>query len=415
MSMQTALAQTRLERPKVSVIVPVYNSSKYLRECLDSILNQTLKEIEVIIIDDGSTDDSISIISEYEDKDERVRALFNTNHGTGYTINQGIKLARGEYIAEVDADDFMDPDMYEYLYSLTEDTKLLNIKPDVVKSGYYSYFEDGRDYPYSLVKENQTFKPIALDLMSRYLVFSFQPTFWSAIYNREFIKSRRLYWNETEGASFQDTSIIFKINALCRKMVWTDKSFYHWRQYDGHSITSQKYPQAVRYEYNNIESWLDEHLREKLALRDIMSRMRYGTYSWNAGRLKDDLQKEFIKAAQEDFQRDDEYQDMRLYGRYDKGKVTFADWKTHELWRTDSDKYYELLNKAITEADNDRMHLLLRISKQKSFNAKWPLEVRRQIRMRKAVGKNRPGTSIPKGDTQNQVCKERNGDNDKHK
>ena len=354
MSMQTALAQTRLERPKVSVIVPVYNSSKYLRECLDSILNQTLKEIEVIIIDDGSTDESISIISEYEDKDDRVRALFNTNHGTGYTINQGIKLARGEYIAEVDADDFIDPDMYEYLYSLTEDTKLLNIKPDVVKSGYYSYFEDGRDYPYSLAKENATFKPIALDLMSRYLVFSFQPTFWSAIYNREFIKSRRLYWNETEGASFQDTSIIFKINALCRKMVWTDKSFYHWRQYDGHSITSQKYPQAVRYEYNNIESWLDEHLREKLALRDIMSRMRYGTYSWNAGRLKNDLQKEFIKAAQEDFQRDDEYQDMRLYGRYDKGKVTFADWKTHELWRTDPDKYYELLNKAIAEAEHDK-------------------------------------------------------------
>ena len=340
MSMQTALAQTRLERPKVSVIVPVYNSSKYLRECLDSILNQTLKEIEVIVIDDGSTDDSINIISEYEDKDDRVRALFNTNHGTGYTINQGIKLARGEYIAEVDADDIIDPDMYEYLYSIADGA-------DVVKSGYYSYFEDGRDYPYSLVSKNATFKPIALDLMSRYLVFRFQPSFWSAIYNREFIKTRRLYWNETEGASFQDTSIIFKINALCRKMVWTDKSFYHWRQYEGHSITSQKYPQAVRYEYNNIESWLDEHLREKLALRVIMSRLRYGTYSWNAGRLEADLRKEFIKAAQEDFYRDDEYQDMRLYGLYDKGKVTFGDWETHELWRTDPDKYYELLNKAL--------------------------------------------------------------------
>jgi glycosyltransferase involved in cell wall biosynthesis len=342
MSMQTALAQTRLERPKVSVIVPVYNSSKYLRECLDSILNQTLKEIEVIIIDDGSTDDSISIISEYEDKDDRVRVLFNSNHGTGYTINQGIKLARGEYIAEVDADDFIDPDMYEYLYSIADGA-------DVVKSGYYSYFEDGRDYPYSLVSKNQTFKPIALDLMSRYLVFSFQPTFWSAIYNREFIKTRRLYWNETEGASFQDTSIIFKINALCRKMVWTDKSFYHWRQYDGHSITSQKYPLAVRHEYNCIEEWLDEHLREKNALRDIMSRMRYGTYSWNAGRLEGEEQVKFIAAAALDFQRDDEYQDMRLYGRYDKGKVTFGDWETHEIWRTDPEKYCELLNKAMAQ------------------------------------------------------------------
>ena len=359
MSMQTALANTRLERPKVSVIVPIYNSSKYLHECLDSILNQTLKEIEVIIIDDGSTDDSISIISEYEDKDERVRALFNTNHGTGYTINQGIKLARGEYIAEVDADDFIDPDMYEYLYSLTEDTKLLTIKPDVVKSGYYSYYGPGVEASLSFAEENKTFTPIKLPFKERMQMFGFQPTFWSAIYNREFIKTRRLYWNETEGASFQDTSIIFKINALCRKMVGTDRVFYHWRQYEGHSITSQKYPQAVRHEYNSMEEWLDEHLREKIALRDILSRMRYGTYSWNAGRLEGEEQVKFIAAAALDFQRDDEYQDIRFYERYDyeTGQVKYDDWYVHEMWKVRPEAYHKLITqrqRQMKEAEAER-------------------------------------------------------------
>lgn len=340
MSMQTALTQTRLERPKVSVIVPVYNSSKYLRECLDSILNQTLKEIEVIIIDDGSTDESISIISEYEDKDERVKALFNINHGTGYTINQGIKLARGEYIAEVDADDFIDPDMYEYLYSIADGA-------DVVKSGYYSYFEDGRDYPYSLVKEVQRFCPIELDIMSRFLVFSFQPSYWTAIYKRKFIWDNQLYWNETPGASFQDTSIIFKMNALCKSMVWTNRSFYHWRVGEPHSITSNKWPYAVIYEYACMENFLEEHIEMQLPLRAILSKLRDGTYFWNASRLSGEEQKTFIEKAAADFERDNDFQDLRFYMdiNRDTGEMLLDRWFRHEAWRRDPEGFCKRITK----------------------------------------------------------------------
>ena len=91
---------------KVSVILPVYNVEKYLKECLDSILNQTLQEIEVICVDDGSTDRSLEILREYEKKDKRVIVLTQENKGAGAARNKGLAIAKGEYLSFLDSDDF---------------------------------------------------------------------------------------------------------------------------------------------------------------------------------------------------------------------------------------------------------------------------------------------------------------------
>ena len=107
--------------PLVSVIVPVYNMSKYLRQCLDSVLSQTLKEIEIICVDDGSTDDSLEILSEIAVKDSRVRVLQQENKGSGAARNYGISEARGEYIAFMDSDDwYPSDDVLEVLYGLAK-------------------------------------------------------------------------------------------------------------------------------------------------------------------------------------------------------------------------------------------------------------------------------------------------------
>ena len=319
------------KKPKVSVIVPVYNGKKHLDECIASICGQTMKELQIICVNDGSTDNSLEILKKWQKADSRIEIINIKNHGTGYAINTGIGAAFGEYIAEVDCDDFVDPDMYEYLYSIADGA-------DVVKSGYYSYYCDGRDYPYSLVDKNQTFRPIDLDYMTRRLVFNFQPSFWTAIYRTEFIEDNHLYWNETPGASFQDTSIIFKINALCRKMVWTDRSFYHWRVGETHSITGTKWPMAVIYEYGVMEEFLNNHEELLLPLRDILSRMRFGTYSWNLTRIKDKDRDEFVKKAAADLQRDNDYQDVRYY--------TEDAWKNYLIWMKEPDRFLEAVRKA---------------------------------------------------------------------
>ena len=106
---------------KVSVIVPVYNVEKYLAECINSIINQTLKEIEIICVNDGSTDSSLDILREYEKKDNRIKVINKSNGGISSARNAGIEAANGKYIAFVDSDDWVDLDAYEILYRFAKE------------------------------------------------------------------------------------------------------------------------------------------------------------------------------------------------------------------------------------------------------------------------------------------------------
>ena len=101
---------------KVSVILPVYNASDYLHQCMDSIVGQTLKDIEIICVDDGSTDNSLDILKEYEQKDKRVKVIQQKNAGAGAARNNGLSIATGEYLSFLDSDDFFEPDMLEKAY-----------------------------------------------------------------------------------------------------------------------------------------------------------------------------------------------------------------------------------------------------------------------------------------------------------
>ena len=116
--------------PKISLIVPVYNTSKYLNKCLDSLVSQSLKDIEIIIINDGSTDNSEKIIHAYKDK--RIKYISKKNEGIGKTRNLGISKATGEYVAFVDSDDFLDRDFCFKMYEKATKDKL-----DIVMCDYY--------------------------------------------------------------------------------------------------------------------------------------------------------------------------------------------------------------------------------------------------------------------------------------
>ena len=120
---------------KVSIVVPVYNVEKYLRQCMDSIVNQTLKEIEIICVDDGSTDSSGDILDEYASRDNRVRVIHKENKGYGHSMNMGFHAANGKYIGIVESDDYAEPEMFEVLYEEAEKKQL-----DVIKSSFYFYY-----------------------------------------------------------------------------------------------------------------------------------------------------------------------------------------------------------------------------------------------------------------------------------
>lgn len=321
-----------MNQPKVSVIVPVYNGARFLDVCISSIVKQTLDDIEIIIVDDASTDSSWEMIEEWAAKDPRIVTLPHAkNEGTGKSINDGIKIARGEYIAEVDADDYIDSEMYEHLYSLTE-----NGTVEVVKSGYFQHIDE--DIPVNLIAETtKSICPRRLNFMNRLHWFQFQCSYWTAIYNRRFIKDNNLYWNETEGASFQDTSIIFKINCLAERFIWSNKCFYHWRCSEPHSITSTKWPMAVLDEYDSMEAFLDIHPELQLQCRYVLSRLRFGTYIWNFFRISEADREKFAMRAVEDFERDNDYQDMRYYDA--------RTWQIMTLWATQPELFIKYAKK----------------------------------------------------------------------
>ena len=109
---------------KVSVIMPIYNAYDYLRPAMDSVIYQTLKEVEIICIDDGSTDHSLDIIKEYQKADPRIRIVTENNAGPAIARNKGLVRARGKYVIFLDADDFYEPTLLESLYELSEEKEL---------------------------------------------------------------------------------------------------------------------------------------------------------------------------------------------------------------------------------------------------------------------------------------------------
>ena len=125
--------------PAISVIIPVYNCEKYLTQCIESVLNQTFQDFELILVDDGSHDSSPDICDNFRQKDERIQVIHKPNGGVSSARNEGIKVARGEYITFVDSDDYIEEEMMEYLYGQAQEHLA-----DIVVSGLLmEYWDNG--------------------------------------------------------------------------------------------------------------------------------------------------------------------------------------------------------------------------------------------------------------------------------
>ena len=148
-----------MEKIKISVIVPIYNVEQYLSQCLDSIINQTYTNLEIILINDGSTDNSEKICNQYKLLDPRIIVIHKTNGGLSDARNTGIKIATGDYISFVDADDFIDKNMYTILFQ-----KINTTNADIIWYNHYNYQSSNessifvQEKQYLLPKDNYKFQ-----------------------------------------------------------------------------------------------------------------------------------------------------------------------------------------------------------------------------------------------------------------
>ncbi|MFR7745892.1 MAG: glycosyltransferase [Eggerthellaceae bacterium] len=282
----------------VSIIVPVCNVQKFLRQCLDSLTDQTLQDIQIICIDDGSTDNSLEILQEYADRDPRVEVISKPNAGYGHTMNMGLKAARGEYVGIVESDDFAETDMFETLYDLA-----LANTADVVKSNFY-------EYTTGTIPDNDPIVPnidaCPLDTVFSPVedqnIFLTQPAIWSALYKRSFLEDNEIKFLETPGASFQDTSFNYKVFALAKRVIVTPDAFLHYRiDNTNSSVKSLKKVFCICDEYREMWEFTRGHEQLFDQLKYRLPQIQLGGYLWNLNRLTPAIQYQFYKVFVDQF------------------------------------------------------------------------------------------------------------------
>ena len=274
---------------KVSILIPVYNSIKYLKQCVDSVLNQTLEDIEIICIDDGSTDGSEIMLDNYASDDARVKVIHKANSGYGASMNIGLDEAKGKYIGVVESDDFIDPKMFEILYDCAEKSGV-----HVVRAQYFDYTEqegamehtlfDGvpeaeiKQPPYNKIVSTIDFP----DILQGYVYL------WSSIYDNSFLNTNGIRFNETPGASFQDIGFTYKVNLAVEKMMFISNPLYYYRRdNENSSVYSKNKVYCVCDEFKEIWSYLKEHQSFFEKYKYYIPSAQFRRYGETRGRLCD--------------------------------------------------------------------------------------------------------------------------------
>ncbi|MBT0759438.1 glycosyltransferase [Campylobacter lari] len=242
--------------PLVSVIVPVYNVEKYLRQCLDSIVNQTLQEIEIILIDDGSTDSSGTICDEYAAMDSRIVLIHKENAGLGAAYNTGLEIAKGEYIGFVESDDWVELNMFEELYN-----KAREFDVDVVKSLYTNNYIDKSPRIVNKFHNCNYNNTVIVNNFYCPQYYHGHVSHWSAIYKKELIGKNKLNFRETPGASCQDVSFAFLTFIYAKNIFIYTKSFYNYREDSIGSSKTKGYKIALA--SLNVRQYIRSIIEEK--------------------------------------------------------------------------------------------------------------------------------------------------------
>ena len=178
-------------KPTVSVIVPVYNALNYIQQCLDSLVNQTLTNMEILVVDDGSDDGTADVLDIYAEKfPDLVKVIHQPLVSQANAVNNGWKAAQGEYIAECDADDFASILMYQKLYEAA------NHEADVVRCGFFGVWDNGKTQPNPVCLEPGTYDPHNLEPERMGIIFGKMVLLPAGIYKRSFIEENGLYWRE---------------------------------------------------------------------------------------------------------------------------------------------------------------------------------------------------------------------------
>jgi glycosyltransferase involved in cell wall biosynthesis len=260
---EPAISTNRSDTPNISVILPIFNAAPYLDQALSSVQEQTFANIEIICLNDGSTDDSLTIMHAHAVEDERIRIIDKENQGYGATCNRGLREARGQYIAIIEPDDWIESHMFEDMLSFA---KTFDSFIDIIKTPYWRIWMADTpqqrklncSYKNRITPRNQ---PFTIDDPGAAHLLCHHPSIWSALYRREFLEKQGIDFNEYPGAGWADNPFLIETLCQAEAIIYLDKAYYCYREDTPEKAASF----AKRSPLLPIERWND--------MKDVLERL----------------------------------------------------------------------------------------------------------------------------------------------
>lgn len=320
---------------KVSIIVPAYNVEPYLVECMESITRQTLSDIEIICINDGSTDGTLKILKSYAEKDPRIVLIDKENGGYGIGMNIGLSVATGEYIGIVEPDDFVPVNMFGDLYEIAKANDLDFVKADFYRFERASNGDMFLTYNHLDRKNqyyNQVFDPSHTPEAIRFIMNT-----WSGIYRKAFLDEYHIRHNETPGASFQDNGFWFQTFAFAKRGMVIDKPYYmNRRDNPNSSVKNVQKIYCINAEYDHIRDVLIQYPETWERFKTYYTLKRFHNSVATLRRISNEFKKDYVERFSKEMKR------AKQTGEMDEELFTAAERDNLHLLINQPLVYYKL-------------------------------------------------------------------------
>lgn len=270
------MSHTQNHQPLVSLVVPIYNVADYLEQCLASIQSQSYTNLEIICLNDGSTDSSLALLEAYAARDGRLVIIDKENEGYGKTCNRGIAAAHGTWVGIVEPDDYLEPTMVQELVDLIQANGGED-QVDIARSAYWRVFgnqKNGRAGVKAQVKNGAGFtehripcaykgrvkpkhQPCSIDQMAQLLLH--HPAIWTALYRKEFLTQNNISFKEVPGAGWVDNPFLIASHCCGARLVYTDSALYNYREngYAEAATFAQRQPKIPLERWNDMMDVVD--------------------------------------------------------------------------------------------------------------------------------------------------------------
>ncbi len=283
--------------PQLSIIVPMFNVQPYVRQAIQSLVTQTHQNMEIVIVNDGSTDGSQDIVREFATRDPRIQLIDQVNGGYGKAVNVGLKAAQGEYVGILEPDDFADPEMFAVLLAAAK-----KVNADIVRCDLFQYDDsEGPGKPFCKLRDNLHFlgerKEGWVNVYHYPEVFFSQPAIWTCIYRRSFLEQNRLSVIETPGASFQDLPFFVEALFCAERFYAIDRALIYYRHVSPNASSAKGGKKAF------ILFSLHDYLHRAIQARDayryerfkgLLESLLFDHHYWQYDRLDERYQDEFL-------------------------------------------------------------------------------------------------------------------------